>query len=145
MPTDFDGILSAINGVIPSQGSGTASSPKKWLFLVSDSVADYYYTTTCSETVIASSDRCQEPLTTTICYTLKARGINIAILYTSHLSITNSGWYDTYVAPWRSSIATQMQACASSGYDYEVNSGSSIGGALNALFQKAVASAHLTK
>jgi hypothetical protein len=35
-------------------------------------------------------------------------GINIAILYTSHLSITNSGWSDTYVAPWRSSIATQM-------------------------------------
>jgi hypothetical protein len=38
-----------------------------------------------------------------------------------------------------------LQACATSGYDYEVNSGSSISGALNALFQKAVASAHLTK
>jgi hypothetical protein len=145
MCTDFDGILSAINGVIPSQGTGTASSPQKWLFFVSDGVADYYYPSSCSETVIASTGRCQEPLTTTICNTLKARGINIAILYTTYLSITNSSWYDTYVAPWRSSIATQMQACATSGYYYEVNSDSSISGALNALFQKAVASARLTK
>ena len=145
MCTDFDGILSAANGVIPAQGTGTASSPQKWLFFVSDGVADYYYPSTCSETVIASSGRCQEPLTTTICNTLKARGINIAILYTTYLSITNSSWYDTYVAPWRSSIATQMQACATSGYYYEVNSDSSISDALNALFQKAIASAHLTK
>jgi Flp pilus assembly protein TadG len=145
MCTDFDGVLSAMNGVIPAQGTGTTSSPQKWLFFVSDGVADYYYPSTCSETVIASSGRCQEPLTTTTCNTLKARGINIAILYTTYLSISNSSWYDTYIAPWRSTIATQMQACATSGYYYEVNSDSSISDALNALFQKAVASAHLTK
>ena len=38
-----------------------------------------------------------------------------------------------------------MQACATSGYYDELSSGSSISDALNALFQKAVASAHLTK
>ncbi|MBR0753434.1 pilus assembly protein [Bradyrhizobium jicamae] len=145
MCTDFDGVLASANTTIPSSGTGTASSPQKWLFFVADGVADYYYPSTCTQTVISSSGRCQEPLTTTICDTIKARGINIAVLYTTYLAITNNSWYTTYIAPFRSSIATKMQACATSGYYYEVSSDSSISAALNALFQKAVASAHLTK
>ncbi|GLR85823.1 TadE/TadG family type IV pilus assembly protein [Bradyrhizobium iriomotense] len=145
MCTDFDGILSSMNSTIPTSGTGTASSPEKWLFFISDGVADYYYPSSCSQTVITSSGRCQEPLTTTICDTIKNRGINIAILYTTYLAITNNSWYTTYIAPWRSSIATQMKACATSGYYYEVSSDSSISAALTALFQKAVASSHLTQ
>ncbi|WP_449379791.1 TadE/TadG family type IV pilus assembly protein [Bradyrhizobium sp. UFLA05-112] len=145
MCTDFDGILSSMNSTIPTPGTGTASSPQKWLFFISDGVADYYYPSSCSETVITSSGRCQEPLTTTICDTIKNRGINIAILYTTYLAITNNSWYTTYIAPWRSSIATQMKACATSGYYYEVSSDSSISDALTALFQKAISSAHLTQ
>ncbi|TWA92310.1 TadE/TadG family type IV pilus assembly protein [Bradyrhizobium stylosanthis] len=144
MCTDFDGILSSINGAIPTPGDGSSSSPQKWLFFVSDGVADYYYPSSCSKTVITSSGRCQEPLTTTICDTIKARGVKIAVLYTTYLAITNNSWYNTYIAPWRSSIATKMQACATSGYYYEVSSDSSITDALNALFQKAIAAAHLT-
>lgn len=40
--------------------------------------------------------------------------------------------------------ATKMQSCATSGYYYEISSGSSITDALNALFQKAIAASHLT-
>ncbi|NPV23846.1 TadE/TadG family type IV pilus assembly protein [Bradyrhizobium aeschynomenes] len=144
MCTDFDGTMSAMNGVIPTQGDGSSSKPQKWLFFVSDGVADYSYPTTCSKTVL-SGGRCQEPLNTTTCTALKARGIKIAVLYTTYLAITNNSWYTTYIAPWRDSIGGIMKSCASPGYYYEVDSSGSIGTALTALFQQAIASAHLTK
>jgi Flp pilus assembly protein TadG len=143
MCTDFDGILSSMNTTIPTPGDGSSSSPQKWLFFVSDGVADYYYPSTCSKTTV-SGGRCQEPLTTAICDTIKARGVKIAVLYTSYLAITNNSWYTTYIAPWRSSIGTKMQSCATSGYYYEVSSDANITDALNSLFQKAIAAAHLT-
>ncbi|MBW7971793.1 TadE/TadG family type IV pilus assembly protein [Bradyrhizobium sp. BR 10289] len=143
MCTDFDGILSSMNGTIPTPGNGSSNSPQKWLFFVSDGVADYYYPSSCSQTVI-SGGRCQEPLTTAICDTIKARGVKIAVLYTTYLAITNNSWYNTYIAPWRSSIGTKMQSCATPGYYYEVSSDASISDALNALFQKAIAASHLT-
>lgn len=144
MCTDFDGTMSSMNSTIPTPGDGSSSSPQKWLFFVSDGVADYYYPSTCSKTVITSSGRCQEPLTTTICNTIRARGVKIAVLYTTYLAITNNSWYNTYIAPFRSSIGTTMQTCATSGYYYEVSSDASISDALNALFQKAIAASHLT-
>ncbi|MGJ4929894.1 TadE/TadG family type IV pilus assembly protein [Bradyrhizobium sp. HKCCYLS2038] len=144
MCTDFDGTMSAMNGVIPTQGDGSSSKPQKWLFFVSDGVADYSYPTTCSKTTV-SGGRCQEPLNTATCDTLKARGVKIAVLYTTYLAITNNSWYTTYIAPWRSSIGDIMKSCASPGYYYEADSSGSIGSALTALFQQAIASAHLTK
>lgn len=144
MCTDFDGTMTSMNTTIPTPGDGSSSSPQKWLFFISDGVGDYYYPSSCSQTVISSSGRCQEPLTTTICDTIKARGVKIAVLYTTYLAITNNSWYNTYIAPFRSSIATKMQSCATSGYYYEVSSDSNITTALNALFQKAIAASHLT-
>jgi hypothetical protein len=143
MCTDFDGTLTSMNTTIPTPGDGSSSSPQKWLFFVSDGVADYYYPATCTKTTV-SGGRCQEPLTTAICDTIKARGVKIAVLYTSYLAITNNSWYTTYIAPWRSSIGTKMQSCATSGYYYEVSSDANISDALNSLFQKAIAAAHLT-
>jgi Flp pilus assembly protein TadG len=143
MCTDFDGTLTSMNGVIPTPGDGSSNSPQKWLFFVSDGVADYYYPSSCNQTVI-SGGRCQEPLTTATCDTIKARGVKIAVLYTTYLAITNNSWYNTYIAPFRSSIGTKMQACATSGYYYEVSSDANITDALNALFQKAIAASHLT-
>ncbi|CAL75807.1 conserved hypothetical protein [Bradyrhizobium sp. ORS 278] len=144
MCTDFDGTMSAMSGVIPTQGDGSSTNPQKWLFFVSDGVADYAYPTTCSKTT-QSGGRCVEPLTTTTCTALKARGIKIAVLYTTYLAITSNGYYNTWVKPWRDSIGTIMKSCASPGYYYEVDSSGSIGSALTALFQQAIASAHLTK
>ena len=53
--------------------------------------------------------RCQEPLTISTCDTIKARGVKIAVLYTTYLAIPNNSWYNTYIAPCRSSIGTKMQ------------------------------------
>jgi len=79
MCTDFDGTLTSMNTTIPTPGDGSSSSPQKWLFFVSDGVADYYYPSTCTKTTV-SGGRCQEPLTTAICDTIKARGVKIAVL-----------------------------------------------------------------
>jgi hypothetical protein len=62
------------------------------------------------------------------------------------------GWYNTYVSsfdqpsPSSSQIAQNLQACASPGLFYDVQSGGDVTAALNALFQKVVqTSAHLTQ
>jgi hypothetical protein len=76
---------------------------------------------------------------------MKNRGIRIAVLYTTYLPITANPWYNQWIAPFSSSIATNMQACASPGLYFEVSPSQGISEAMNALFQKAVAEAHLTQ
>ena len=142
--TDFDNILAAANTAIPTPGDGTsAASPQKILFFVTDGVADYYYPSTCTEPT--TSGRCQEPLTTAICTKIKARGIRIAVLYTTYIPLTTNAWYNTWIKPFQSKIPTNMEACASSGLYFEVSPSSGISEAMTALFQKAVASARLTQ
>ncbi|MDU6373812.1 MAG: pilus assembly protein, partial [Bradyrhizobium sp.] len=152
MCTDFDGAMSGMNGVIPAQGDGSSTKPQKWLFFVSDGVADYSYPTTCSKTVL-SGGRCQEPLNTTTCDTLKARGIKIAVLYTTYLQLPTNSWYMSWIDPFNkgpfgpspnSEIAQNMQACASPGFYFEVSPTQGIADAMNALFKKAVADARIS-
>lgn len=144
--TDFDGILKTMNSTIPNPGSGASASatPQKILFFVSDGVADAAYSSTCTEKVI-DGPRCQEPLTVAQCTTIKNRGIKIAVLYTTYLPLPKNDWYMTYIAPFSSKIATNMQACASPGLYFEVSPSQGISEAMNALFTKAVQSAYLTR
>lgn len=149
--TDFDNVLASMNNTIPTPGTGTSSAPQKYLFFVSDGVADAYYPTSCTKKT--TSGRCQEPLTTTICDTLKNRGVKIAVLYTTYLALPTNSWYMNWIDPFNkgpygpspnSEIAQKMQACASPGFYFEVSPTDGISEAMNALFQKAVSTAHLT-
>jgi len=151
--TDFDGVLAAMNSTIPASGTGSSSSPKKFLFFVSDGVADAYYPSSCNKTT-TSSGRCQEPLNLTTCTALKARGINIAVLYTTYLQLPTNSWYMSWIDPFNtgpygpspnSEIAQNMQSCATSGYYFEVSPTQGISDAMNALFKKAVSQARLTQ
>ena len=54
-------------------------------------------------------------------------------------------WCNTWIVPFASKIATNMQNCASPGLYFEVSPSQGISEAMNALFQKAVAQAHLTQ
>ncbi len=143
--TDFDGILKSINKVIPNPGPGNSASavPQKFLFFVSDGVADADYSSTCTEADLGGP-RCQEPLTVAQCTAIKKRGIKIAVLYTTYLPLPTNWWYQTTIAPWSSKIATNMEACASPGYYFEVSPTDGISEAMNALFRKAVQGARLT-
>ena len=160
--TDFDGTLTAMNTAIPTPGPGTSSSPQKWLFLITDGVADYYYPNyVASNTPVGSCSqsspgggRCQEPLTVANCTAIKNRGINIAVLYTTYLDLPTNSWYMTWInpfnlGPWgpspNSQIAQNLQSCATSGFYFEVSASGDINAALQQLFQMAVSSSHLSQ
>ncbi len=42
--------------------------------------------------------RCQQPLNTTACTTIKNRGIRIAVLYTEYLQLPTDRWYNSRIA-----------------------------------------------
>jgi hypothetical protein len=147
--TNYDSIFPALNSAITAPGPGTKNSPQKVVFFVSDGVADEANSSSCSQPT--TGGRCQEPINVALCTAMKNRGIFVAVLYTTYLPLpTNDpngqkSWYGKWIAPFSSKIATNMQACASPGLYFEVSPTQGISSALQALFQKAVASARLTK
>lgn len=153
--TNTYSVLSSINGNIPSPGDGSsASSPLKYLFFVSDGVTDRALGSPgCSQPTVISGDsvtgknytRCQEPLDPSWCQSMKNRGIKIAVLYTTYLPLPTNAWYNQWVAPYSDTIASDMQACASPGFYFEVSPTQGISQAMTALFQKAVQEARLTR
>jgi Flp pilus assembly protein TadG len=164
--TNFSSALQSLNTIMPAPGGGTSNAndtPQEVVFLVTDGVEDKVVSSksACSQTVVgmpSSGYRCQQPFDTTWCTTVKNRGIRIAVLYTEYLQLPTDGWYMTYdgtpnggIAPFNSpdpstgQIATNLQACASPGLFYDVQTGGDINGALQKLFQLVVATAaHLT-
>jgi Flp pilus assembly protein TadG len=160
--TDFDSVLPAIDSLIASPGDGTSpSSPQKILFFVSDGVADAS-TGVCSQPTSAGKDpqtgqtytRCQEPLNVSWCTAMKARGVKIAVLYTTYLALPTNGWYMSWIDPFNkgpygpsinSQIAKNMESCASPGFYFEVSPTDGISQAMTALFQKVVTAARITR
>jgi Flp pilus assembly protein TadG len=153
--TDFGEVLKDMEKTVPAPGSGTnSSSPLKYLFFVSDGVADRVNGSPgCSQPVVNGTDpqtgksyvRCQEPLNVSDCTAIKNRGIKIAVLYTTYLPLPTNPWYNSWIAPFSSQIATNMQSCASPGLYFEVGPNQGISEAMTALFKKAVSQARLTK
>jgi Flp pilus assembly protein TadG len=153
--TNFHTTLADMNKVIPASGDGsTSGSPQKILFFVSDGVADRALGSPgCSQPTTAGSDpktakkytRCQEPLDVALCTTIKNRGIRIAVLYTTYLPLPTNAWYNSWIAPFSSTIATRMEACASPGLYFEVSPSQGISEAMDALFKKAVQHARLVE
>ena len=151
--TNYDNALGAMNTLMPNPGQGTnvrGDTPQEVLFLVTDGVEDEY-TTSCSEP-LSGGDRCQAPINTALCATIKNRGIRIAVLYTDYYQVTTNAWYEQWIAPFnpappaQSQIATQLQACASPGLFYDAGLDSTnIGNDLNALFNTVIQTAHLTQ
>jgi Flp pilus assembly protein TadG len=154
--TNIAGALSNLNSIMPSPGLGSNSpgdTPQEVVFLVTDGVEDKIVST-CPNATFASSSRCQQPLDTTMCTTIKNRGIKIAILYTEYLQLINLGpsqnitdsWYLSWVNPYdgptsaTGQIAQNLQACASPGFFSDVTTGGDISTALTNLFIKVASS-----
>jgi hypothetical protein len=149
--TAFSTLLPAVNNAIGAPGAGTSSAPLKYLFFVSDGVADEA-NGGCLKPKSGTA-RCQSPINPALCKTLKDRGIKVAVLYTTYLSLPTNNWYNTWIAPFNvgpygpslnSEIATNMQTCASPGFYFEVSPSQGISDAMNTLFRKAVADAHIS-
>src|SRR6185437_12405781 len=154
--TDIAGALTSLNSIMPAPGLGsnaTGDTPQEVVFLVTDGVEDKI-STTCPNATFASNHRCQQPLDTTMCTTIKNRGIKIAILYTEYLQLINLGpshnitdnWYKSWVDPYdepqssTGTIAKNLQACASPGFFSDVQTGGNITQALTDLFIKVASS-----
>jgi Flp pilus assembly protein TadG len=134
--TDFEAAMQGVNTIMPNPGTGMAgSTPQEVLFLVSDGVDDSN----------VSGSRHQALFNTSWCTTVKNRGIRIAVLYTTYLPLPTNSWYNTYIAPFQSQIAGNMQSCASPGLFFQVSTDQDISAALQALFQQTVATARLTR
>ena len=112
--TNFETAMSQINGIMPNPGTGTpTSTPQEVLFIVTDGVDDEAIGDLLGDA--ERSNRCQQPFNTTWCTTVKNRGIRIAVLYTEYLPLPTNSWYNTWISPFQSQIATNMQSCASTG------------------------------
>lgn len=160
--TNFDTVFPALNNEIAAPGDGiSAANPQKVVFFVSDGVNDAAGIS-CSRSTTPGQDpqtgtnytRCQEPIKPSLCTALKNRGIKVAVLYTTYLALPTNGWYVSWIDPFNqgpygpspnSQIATNMEACASPGYYFEVSPTDGISQAMTALFQKVVQAARLTK
>lgn len=136
--SNISSALNQLNGVIGTAGTGqTSSTPQEILFFVTDGVEDY----------VSGSSLVIQALGTTgqnACSALKAKGVQIAVLYTTYFPTPGFFLYDDYVSNIQSSISTNLQNCASPGLFQTVAPGSDIGAALATLFQNATSSAHLT-
>jgi hypothetical protein len=154
--TDIAGALTSLNGIMPAPGLGSnvvGDTPQEVVFLVTDGVEDKI-ATTCPNATFASNHRCQQPLDTTMCTTIKNRGIKIAILYTEYLQLINLGasqnitdsWYMSWVDPYdepgssTGKIAQNLKACASPGFYQHVTTGGDITNELTNLFIKVASS-----
>jgi Flp pilus assembly protein TadG len=157
--TNIAGALSSLNSIMPTPGLGSNSAgdtPQEVVFLVTDGVEDKIVSgaSACPNASLASNNRCQQPLDTTMCTTLKSRGIKIAILYTEYLQLINLGpsqnitdswymsWVNQYDTPTSATgrIAQNLQACASPGFFSDVQTGGNITQALTDLFIKVASS-----
>ena len=160
--TNFDTILTAMNKEIGTSGDGsTPGKSQAVLFCVSDGVQDAA-PSSCLKTTVPGQDpqtgtkytRCQSPLNTAGCTTLKDRGVKIAVLYTTYLALPTNGWYMSWIDPFNagpygpspnSEIAKNMEACASPGLYFEVSPTQGISDAMTALFLKASQQARISK
>jgi Flp pilus assembly protein TadG len=136
--TNYDNAMSNINSIMPNPGGGTKSvgdKPQEVMFFVTDGVEDE----------MVNGSRQQSLMDNGWCTTIKNRGIRIAVLYTTYWPLPTNAWYNTYIAPFQSQIGPTLQNCASPGLYTEVKTDQDISTAMQALFQKAVATARLTK
>lgn len=141
--TDFSLAMGNIAKLIGPAGTGaTATSPEKIVFFVSDGVNNSYKPVGCTKKLYGG--RCQEPINPQACQALKDQGYKIAVLYTTYLPLPTNGWYNDWISPFQTQIATRMQSCASEGLFFEVSPSEGISDAMSALFLKIINSSRLT-
>jgi Flp pilus assembly protein TadG len=140
--TDFASALTSMNSIMSAPGTGASnSSPQAILFIVTDGVDDKK-ANSCAYPMINLSgfSRCMQPVDITNCATIKSRGIKIAILYTEYYPLGSDSFYQQYVAPFQSSIGTNLQSCASSGLYFSITTDDDITSAMTTMFNAAVQS-----
>ncbi len=129
--------LQSITTALPAAGDGSsAATPLRYLFIVTDGVADYF---------AQGGNRTLGPFDPTQCAALKAKGVQIMTLYTQYYPITPPNvpyanpYYVANVAPFGNQIFPNLQACASSpAFAFQATDADSINAALQTMLQTAI-------
>jgi Flp pilus assembly protein TadG len=145
--THFENALPAVNSAIATVGDGsTANAPKPFVFMVTDGAQDNQYQQNNGSWTGSNS---ATTLDTSNCTAIKNRGITLAVLYVPYVPIPNPTtiWNDEdgYANANIPNIPPALQACASPNFFFTASSPADIANAMQAMFQMAVASAHLTQ
>lgn len=142
--TNFTAAFTGALATLPlAPGNGTnvvGDTPQAILFLITDGMRDE----------LSGTSRIMGPVPTSLCDSIKARGVRIAVLYTKYLpeSASDSWSVNNVKTPYLTppdKISPALQTCASSGLYYEVTTDDDISAALAALFNKAIATARLSQ
>jgi Flp pilus assembly protein TadG len=143
--TDFNSALSSMKDEIGTGGTGYSSTDRqKVLFFVADGVADYKNANCTRSMPEKQPTRCQEPLQTSYCTAIKQKGVKIAVLYTTYLELPDDSWWKNWIKPFTPQISSNMEACASTGYFFEVSPSQGITEAMQTLFRKVISAPRLT-
>ena len=157
--THIDTALQSINTKIGT-GTGTVgdgstpTTPQPYVFLVTDGAQNNQVkgvpNGSWSGSNHATTIDLQNTLTTVpSCETLKGRGVIVSVLYIPYQKIdpvntSFAGNEGTYANNNIAYIPASLQKCASPGFFYTANSPSEITAALNAMFNHALQTAHIT-
>lgn len=157
--THIDTALSSVNNLI-SGGSGTVgdgstpTTPQPYVFLVTDGAQDNQYKDVPNggwhgSNKATTIDKQNTLATVPECETLKGRGIIVSVLYIPYQPVspvitTFAGDEDTAANNNIQYIPASLQKCASPGFFYTANSPTEIAASLNAMFNHALQTAHLT-
>jgi Flp pilus assembly protein TadG len=147
--THIDNALSSMNSLITSVGNGSASNNTlPYVFLITDGAQDPQ-TKGVPNGGWAGSNHATVINPATSCTPLKNRGIVISVLYIPYQQISPvnasfAGDEDDAANNNIPNIPTSLQNCASSGFFYTANSPADITAALNAMFNHALVTAHIT-
>jgi Flp pilus assembly protein TadG len=147
--THFENAFSTMNGLISSVGNGSAwNNTLPYVFLVTDGAQDPQikglnaggWSGSNHATVLDPVAQCKP---------LKDRGIIISVLYVPYAPIQNpnhafAGDEDGYANSNIANIPGSLQSCASPGFFYTANTPADITAALNAMFNHALVTAHIT-
>jgi Flp pilus assembly protein TadG len=157
--THIDNALDSVNkkigtGVGTVGDGSTPTTPQPYVFLVTDGAQDNQVKGLGASGGWSGSNRAtvlNNPINQypNACKTLKDRGIVVSVLYIPYQKIdpvntsfaNNEGTYANNNIPF---IAPSLQACASPGFFYTANTPADITAALNAMFNHALRTAHLT-
>ncbi len=152
--THFENAFPAINNLITSVGTGTSpSNTLPYVFLITDGSQDCQtqWNGSWSGTASGCSPYYNSATTidTTLCTTLKNRGITVAVLYVPYETIQNANKSfanneDGYANNNIPYIPGKLQSCASPNFFYTADTPADITSALVTMFEQAVSTAHVT-
>jgi hypothetical protein len=151
--THIDTALSSVNALL-SGGAGavgngsTSTTPLPYVFLITDGAQDNQ-TKGVPNGTWNGSNHATVINPTTVCKPLKDRGIIISVLYIPYQPVSPvvssfAGDEDTYANNNIPNIPPSLQGCASPGFFYTANSPADITASLNAMFNHALQTAHIT-